>query len=405
MNSQPYRPKRIVFVIGSLDRGGAEMHLCRVLPRLDRARFNPIVLTTHQKGELACLLEQEGIDVIGPWVKSGARKTLTLQRSFLLGCRAAQLFWHLVIKRPDLVHFFLPASYWIGGPISLLSRRSIKVMSRRSMNFYQQESWAPVDRIEPWLHGKMHAILGNSRSVTRQLIVEEGSPRDRTLLLYNGVTIPSFDPGQREAIRQELGLEPDVIVMTCIANLRPVKGHEDLIRACAKIESRVPWTLLVIGSDRASLETPLKALAGQLGVSDRIRFLGPSRSMDRLLCASDLGVVASHSEGFSNAILEHMAAGLPMVATAVGGNEEAVVHGETGLIVPARAPEEMAGSLRQLIEDSDLRRRMGQAGLRRVKEHFLLDRCVRDYERLYDTLLSGKPTRTLTGLRAEDCGL
>ena len=300
MTDDPQSPKSLLFVIGSLDRGGAEIHLSRVLPQLDRTRFNPIVLTTAWKGDLAHQMEQRGTEVIGPWVKSAAGSKWNLKKIFLLTVKMAQLFWHLAIKRPSLVHFFLPSSYWIGGPISLCSRRTIKVMSRRSMNTYQEQSWAPVGRIERWLHGHMDAVLGNSRRVVRQLIVEERSPREKTLLLYSGVNVPTFGLGQREAARQELELEPDVVVMTSIANLRPIKGHEDLVRACARIESQTPWVLLVVGYDMNGLTSHLKALTARFGVPDIILGFDMNGTMSRCSMAGTIMLLSTRQLVRSN---------------------------------------------------------------------------------------------------------
>ena len=128
-------------------------------------------------------------------------------------------------------------------------------------------------------------------------------------------------------------------------------------------------------------------LALALELDKRIFWLGSRRDIPNLLSQADVGVLPSHEEGFSNAILEGMAAGLPMVVTDVGGNSEAVIDGETGFVVPSKDPKALAVALERLITDSEMRKSMGKAGRQRVEERFSLDSCVDAYEALFQEVL------------------
>ena len=264
------------------------------------------------------------------------------------------------------------------------------VMSRRSRNHYQSHhplaAW-----VERRLHRRMDALVGNSRAVVQDLL-DEGAPPDRVRLIYNGVDAGRFAAGEvrierRCALRTELGLPDDRVVLTCVANLFPYKGHADLLDALALLGAgfAARATLLLVGRD-AGARAALEAQAARLGLSASVRFLGERGDVPDLLVASDIGVLASHEEGFSNAVLEGMAAGLPMVVSDVGGNAEAVTDGECGHVVPARAPAVLAQALADLIGDVGRRQAMGEAARRRVAASFSLDACVAAYEALYEEL-------------------
>jgi glycosyltransferase involved in cell wall biosynthesis len=259
-------------------------------------------------------------------------------------------------------------------------------MSRRSLNTYQQQHRL-LARLEWWLHRRMSAVIGNSRAVLADLAAE-GVPPDRIGLIYNGVEV--FDAAQlppREETRRRLEIDPAALVLTTVANLIPYKGHRDLLVALAGIANELPadWVLLCVGRDDG-IGPALRAQARTLGLDRHVRWLGKRPDVPELLHASDLGIVPSHEEGFSNVILEGMAAGLPMIVTRVGGNPEAVVDGATGLVVPPRDPGALAAAVLELARDPDRRDRMGSAARHRAVTMFSLDACVDRYAKLYRML-------------------
>ena len=386
MTSQ--EPKRILYVIGSLQRGGAERHLAYILPRLDRKRFEPEIFTTGFPGSLAVSLQAANVPVIAPWwpmENSDTPPALRVLRWLIMG---TQLFTHIVRRKPAITHFFLPRSYVFGAPIALLARVRHTVMSRRSLNVYQQYD-PSIARIEAWLHRRMSFVLANSRAVLRQLIEEEGVAKDRAALIYNGIdTDPFHGDFDRDAARRQLDIPEGATVLVTVANLIPYKGHHDLINALGALRGSLPkdWRLLVVGRDDG-IEEDLRGLAARHGAADNVLFLGVRADVPDLLRLSDIAVLASEQEGFSNAILESMAAGLPVIATNVGGNPEAVVDGETGILVSPRAPDQLARAIETLVADPERRKVMGQAGFRRLNEQFTVEHCVAEYEAFYARLL------------------
>jgi glycosyltransferase involved in cell wall biosynthesis len=296
----------------------------------------------------------------------------------------------MVQHRPAIVHFFLPGAYIIGAPVAIAALRRIRVMSRRSLNRYQEKSprWR---RLEHVLHPWMTAILGNSARIIDEL-ADEGVRDGQVGVIYNGVDLDRFQSAAgREETRKKLDIAPDALVLTIVANLIPYKGHADLIDALALAANEISedWQLLLVGRDDG-IGAELRARAADKGLDRSIRFLGPRADVPDILTASDIGILCSHEEGFSNALLEGMAAGLPMIATDVGGNSEALEDGVSGVIVPARDPRRLADAILHLARDADLRKRIGTAACERVSRSFTLEACVQSYDLFYRGLLSGQ---------------
>ena len=223
-------------------------------------------------------------------------------------------------------------------------------MSRRSLTDYRAK-YPLLGAVERYLHRRTFGILGNSQAVIDQLTTEVDDRR-KLALIHNGIEMPSpvFTNGRAQT-RALLQIPGDALVVSVVANLIAYKGHRDLIEALAPIKDRLPksWRLLVIGRDDG-IGSELKGLAQHFGMTDNIMWLGERPDVEELLSASDIFVLPSHQEGFSNALLEAMAARLPAVATAVGGNIDAVADNETGLLVPVRDPRALAAAILRLAQ-------------------------------------------------------
>ena len=174
-----------------------------------------------------------------------------------------------------------------------------------------------------------------------------------------------------------------------LGRLHPQKGFSDLLTAFAQVRQRIPSVRLFVAGD-GELRDDLEAQARSLGMAAVVTFAGVRADVSEVLAALDVFVLPSLWEGMPNAVLEAMASGLPVVATAVGGTPEVVVDGVTGLLVPPQDPGALAQAIGHLLRDPDLRRRMGRAGRRRVEEHFDVRETVRQVESLYETLLREK---------------
>jgi glycosyltransferase involved in cell wall biosynthesis len=363
---------RVTIVTSRLDIGGAERHLARVLPALKRRGIDATLYAMERGGALEPELVRHGVRIEGP--QSAAllhwpRATLALAR-------------FLRRERPDIVHFFLPRPYLFGSIAAELAGHRRRLMSRRSLAAYQ-EKYPLLRIVERFLHRRTVGLIGNSQAVVEELAAEAGDPR-KLALIYNGVEMPPTPAIDRLRSRRALHIEDDALVIVVLANLIPYKGHRDLIDALSLVKDSMPkpWRVLAIGRDEGIGEE-LKQRAEALGIAANMIWLGEQAAAERLLAAGDIFVLPSHEEGFSNALLEAMAAELAVIATAVGGNPDAIVVDESGILVPPRDPRALAVAMKRLASDPALRRRLGAAARTRVEQRFSLERCVAHYERLY----------------------
>jgi glycosyltransferase involved in cell wall biosynthesis len=382
----------ILIIVGSLDRGGTERHLLQVLPALRRRGFPIQVYVLTHRGELAVSFEREGVPVVQPPLAEAAQRLPPLVRRHLLTpVSIAFLFLFLLRRRPTIAHCFLPHAYLAGGLCALAARVPIRIMSRRGLNGYQRQHPA-LARLEFWLHRHTHWMLGNSEAVVAQLTTESGVDARHVSLIYNGVdTRPFAHVPDRRTVREELGIPGQALLLLVVANLIPYKGHVDLLEALAVVKDQLPsgWKLLCVGRDDG-IGQELAIHAEGLGIAEHVVWTGPRDDVPALQRAADIGILCSHEEGFSNAVLEGMAARLPMVVTDVGGNGEAVIDGETGVVVPARATAQMGRVIARLARDERTRDALGRAARRRIAQLFTLDRCVEQYEQLYIRLINDR---------------
>ena len=377
---------RVAVVTSRLDIGGTERHIARILPALQRRGLDVALYLMERGGPLEAEIAALGVRIDGP-LRRGALHWPILRWSMA----ALSLARWLRRERPAVVHFFLPRPYLFGSVAAELAGHRRRLMSRRSLTDYRAK-YPLLGAVERYLHGRTFGILGNSQAVIDQLATEVDDRR-KLALIYNGIEMPSpVFTNSRAQTRALLQIPGDALVVSVIANLIAYKGHRDLIEALALLKELMPkpWRLLAIGRDDG-IGGELKALAQSLGIADNIMWLGERSDVEELLSASDIFVLPSHQEGFSNALLEAMAARLPAVATAIGGNIDAVADNETGLLVPVRDPRGLAAAILRLAQDPDLRRSFGDAARRRVEQRFSLQACVDRYERLYRALGEADP--------------
>jgi glycosyltransferase involved in cell wall biosynthesis len=372
------------FIVGSLDIGGAERHLSQLLPALKEMGFSVRVILLSNKAPLKPIFEKAGITVVlGPnlnFLPAIIRRPLSLIIS------VTRLILNFLRNPKAIHHSFLPEAYLLTAFAARLAFfKGSLVMSRRSLNNYRQRR--PALQLEKLFYRFTTMVLGNSKAVVQQLY-HEGFRPEKVRLIYNGIETEPFKtlPSKRE-LRKTLGLNSDSLIFIIVANLIPYKGHIDLLNAFAIISQDLPqnWLLLCVGKDVGTL-AHLKNHASILGIANHVKFLGSRSDTVQLLAASDIGILCSHEEGFSNAILEGMAAGLPMVVTKVGGNAEAVQDMTTGLVVEPKNPEELADALLTFALAPKMRHNYGNAGKERVHQHFTLPQCTQQYADFYRSL-------------------
>lgn len=370
-------------VMPRLVMGGAERQLLEILRRLDKHRLLPSVATTRGEGPLDAAVRDLGVELFTPRLPvTGESRALFV---------VPQLAGHMRRFRPDLVHLFLPEAYILGSAAALLAGCRRRVMSRLNLNIYLQTR-PLVRRIEAALHRRTAALIGNSRAVVEEL-AEEGAPAGKLGLIPTGIDTARFAGRDRGEERARLGIAPDCLVLTVLANLWPYKGHGDLLAALDRARDALPadWVLMVAGGDRGH-GPALRRQSETLGLAERVRWCGEVEDVAGLLCASDLGLLASHQESFPNVLLEYMAAGLPVVATTVGACPDVVRDGESGLLVPPHEPGALAQAIAALAGDPERRRAMGALGHRLAEQgDYAMDAVARAHQRLYLALLADRP--------------
>lgn len=235
---------------------------------------------------------------------------------------------------------------------------------------------ARVDNVTARLAAALVAVSED----TRRAYEEQGYPRC-IRVVYNGVATLSADAN---GLREELSIPADAPLIAEVARLCDVKGQRELIDAVARLPGA---RAVLVGADLeqdGAYEQALRQRAEELGIADRVVFVGYREDAARVVAAADVFALPSWTEGLPLVVLEAMALGRPVVATTVGGTPELVADGETGLLVPPRDVEALTAALKRVLDDEALRRRFGEAGKRRVAERFSSEAMTREVLALYD---------------------
>jgi len=251
-------------------------------------------------------------------------------------------------------------------------------------------------RLQEWVCRLAHHVLANAEAV-RSRLIEDGHDGRGISVIHNGIALDHFRPGSAsDRVREELGIPVGAPVVAVLARLSGVKGIEYFLEAVALLAPRFPEARFLIVGDSAAVDPEgrpyrvgLEALSARLGLSGRVVFAGFRADIPELLSLVTVSVLPSLSEGLSNTVLESMAAGVPVVATAVGGNPEMVREGVTGFLVPPRDPGSLAAGIERILRDPAMARRLGSAGRQSVTERFSLDSMAQKTASLYRALLRG----------------
>jgi glycosyltransferase involved in cell wall biosynthesis len=292
--------------------------------------------------------------------------------------------------RPDVVHSYFFWSIMYGRILKLLGEVPILVESREDMGFSWGRSTYRLLRLTRRVPDRIICVAESVREV---VLAREGADPARTTAIRNGVEASVAPTVTREQARREFGLDDRHVVIGMVANLpRPVKGGRRLLDAVAPIVAAVPdarFLLVGMGTDHASLGEELRAR----GISEHVIAAGYRADVQTCYAAMDISVLTSSTEGLSITLLESMKAGLPVVATRVGGNPEVVIEGATGFLVDLDDVSAFVERVVVLVRDPDRRRTMGIAGRQRVTTHFAMEAVAQRYLDVYaDVLDDGRPT-------------
>jgi L-malate glycosyltransferase len=359
---------KIIYVIGSMGHGraGTERNLLTIIEHLDRTRFEPFLVSLQdceyiQQGRFCC--DTTCLHLYRMFTPSMFRKRKQLaHRMRELGI--------------DVVQTFFVEGHLVGGAAAQMVGVKAIVSSRRNLGY----SYTLKEKLLLKIANRYpRRWLANSQAVADVVSRLEAINRSRFDVIYNGVEIPPDDAGPKTG-----DTAGQTVVM--VANLRPVKGVDTLIRAAAVVVKSVPNARFVIVGDGPQ-RTSLLKLTADLSLTGRIDFIGSTSDVRSTLRGATVGVLTSTSEGFSNAILEYMCAGLPVVATDVGGNREAVLDGKTGFLVASADQNALAAKLIYLLTHPDESFRLGRAGRERAETEFSLVAMIRNHQEYYVKLL------------------
>jgi glycosyltransferase involved in cell wall biosynthesis len=371
----------VLFIIDSFEQGGSERQAMQLLTQLHASGNCRVHLACLQnRGSLRAEADQLGIGEIHEYALNSF-----YDLNFVTQLR--RLISFIKEKEIDVVHTHCFYTNIFGMTGAFLAGVPARVTSKGETDGFRSPLQKRAERAAFRLS---HRVIANCLVVQNQLI-REGVNLARIIQHYNGLDLERMKVRaglRREDALAEFGLPSERRYLSIVANLRnPVKDHPTFLRAAARVRAVVPAAGFAIAGEGELMES-LRQLAGQLGIQNDVFFLGRCDRVADLLFASELGVLSSKAEGFANAILEYMAAGLPVVATDVGGAREAIAEGETGYTVASGDDEKMAARIIELLNEPERARAMGERGKLVAAEKFSCDRHLRNTLELYDELLS-----------------
>jgi len=369
---------QVVFqVLPSLAVGGAERLVVHLIEHLCRERFSPVCI---------CLESPQGTHYEARVQASGAPLHFLGKGAGASGGALRQLSALFRQYRPAVVHthiiglnYAYPLMLWYRTPARVHTVHSIALRERG----VRVGAWVRTLAFRYRLGGVVPvAVAAEVRASIQQLYGYADPP-----LIPNGVPTDEYapNPDRRMRWRQTHGIELHATVLAHVGRFAPPKNHPLLIEAFARVRADTPLYLLLVGG--GELENAVRAQVARLGLETRVRFLGIRADVADILNASDVFVLSSEVEGNPLSVMEAMAAGLPVVSTAVGGVPELVRDGVTGRLVPSRDAEALAQAIQALVSDPTRRQAMGTAARQHAIAHFDIRHTVRQYENLYESLL------------------
>ncbi|MFC1831692.1 glycosyltransferase [Thermodesulfobacteriota bacterium] len=367
-------PIRIAYCIDSFGIGGTELNALRTAEALDAKRFELCVIHLQKDGPLRSRYETLGVRM-----EHFPIKNLYSARTVLQGMRLA-----CFLRRwgADVAHAHDIYTNLFIVPWARLS--GCKVIASRRWWFWTPR--AGLGKINRCCYSLAHRVLANSSAVAKLLNEQELVPPRKIAEIPNFLGSNAFekvDEEDRIAQRRSWGLPDKAFVVGCVARLAPVKNHAMLLRAFASLPSRFHVVLIGDGPSRAGLEE----LKNELGISTRVHFIGEVLSTINLHQFFDVSVLCSNSEAFPNTVIEAMAAGRPVLATAVGGVVDVVKNNVTGILMPPDGVKQLTDALRQLEADPMICSRLGETGQAMVRQEFHQNVVIEKLSALYESLI------------------
>lgn len=373
------RPARVAHLVLALRVGGLERVVLQLLARTPRDRFAPMVCALEEPGELSAELSRMGVPL-----------AVIRRRAGLDALLPVALARWMRREGVALIHTHNPSPHFYGALGAALARSvgpgpgPRLLHTKHGRNQPGARRRVLVNRLASALTDRVVAVSEDARAVA---VGVEGVDPARVTTIWNGVDTAEIRPGDATAARARLGLPRGGLSVGCVARLSPEKDHATLLAAFAALRARRPDAHLTLVGD-GPLRKELEAEAAALGVAGAVTFTGTRSDIPEILPAFDVFALASRTEGISLTLAEAAAAGLPIVATRVGGNPEVVRDGVTGTLVPAADPAALAAALEAMGARED-RAEIGARGRAWVEARFSAERMAGAYMRLYDEVLGG----------------
>lgn len=374
---------KLALIISDLRTGGAEMMLYKLLSRINRERFEPIVISLRDEGTLGKRIVALDIPVHTINMKPGIPTPTSI--------------WRLIDKvrqlKPDLIQGWMYHAN-MAATLSTLWLKSVPVSwnIRHSVYSLKNEKLATaiVIKLLAQISGSPKKILYNSK-VSANQHEKLGYQQAKTLVIPNGFDTELFTPSlkARAEVRTELNLPENTLLIGLISRYHPMKDHNNFLQAAAILRKIFPDVYFLLAGREVNWEnTALKESIQTLGLKGGIHLLGERQDIPRVTAALDIATsTSSYGEGFANVIGEAMSCGVPCVVTNVG--DSAWIVGESGKVVPPSSSQTLAQAWQKLIElGAEGRRTLGQLARERIIHNFSLDSIVNQYEELYESLIN-----------------
>lgn len=385
------RPRpRILNLINSFLYGGTERQATELLKRIDLNRYDVLLATLKNEGtlyeQIADRFPSPHLFQVNSFYNAAACRQYLRLRDILIR------------ERIDLIHahdFYsgvlaVVAGRMAGVPV-LASQRHLRLSDRR-LHIWGQR----------FINGAAHKVLVNSEAIKEHILATSRVPAEKIVVVRNGLITSEEESksgklnghrplaiAPREEICRELGLGREVKLVGIVGRLEPVKGHRYFVAAAAQVAREHPNAHFLIVGD-GLLREEIRQQAASLGIADRLHLLGYRKDASRVVTAFDLSVLASLHEGLPNAVLEAMAAGVPVVATAVGGTKELVVDRETGYLAPPADADTLARLISWALAHDEERARLAGAARQSALSNYGMSRMVSEVEGLYDQIIAEK---------------
>jgi glycosyltransferase involved in cell wall biosynthesis len=367
-------PYTILHTIDSEGPGGAETVLLNLATRLDTAVFRSIVLVPPNSW-LSSRLKEQGVLVIEVswkvwWDLRGPWKMIEVVRK----------------HKVDLIHSHLPAQNFYSCLVGAITRTKTLAMYHGPVELEWSQNIK--GRLRLWFVRIAADGVVVVCDLVKRLLVRLGFEKDCIALVYNGIDASPYAAHAQPSLRRELGLPPEQKLVGMIANVRPSKGYDVFVRACAEVcKKHSDVTFLGVGDVNEEVAAPIKLMCEQFSLGNHFRFLGFRSDVSRILKELNVFVLASTSEGMPLAILEAMAAGTPVISTSCGGIPEVIDHERTGLLVPPSDHSALSKAISRLLADPEYSGKLVAQAQDKFYKEFTLDGMIERYDKLYRSYL------------------